>query len=904
MTLSSMPASADGPLDIADGSPDAHWLPADAVLAALESRPDGLSAEEAAARQGRDGPNKLPEAPRPGPLARFIAQFRNILIYVLLVAGGISGLLGEWVDAGVILLVVLINAVVGVVQEGKAERALDAIRAMLSPVAEVRRDGVRITIPAEELARGDIALLKTGDRVPADMRVLSADALEVQEGALTGESLGILKTVEPLPGATELADRTNMVYAGTLVTQGGGTGIVTAIGAKTELGRITGLIERAGDGDTPLMRQLERFAGVLTIAILSLAAAMALYGWLVQGFGIRDMFMAAVALAVAAIPEGLPAIMTVALAVGVTRMARRRAIIRRLPAVETLGAVSVICSDKTGTLTRNELSVAELVTADATEEADRGVHPSALRLARAGVFCNEGEAEWHRDGWRYHGSPTDTAFLTAAVACGLDPGEERAARPRQAALPFDSGRKFMATRNFVQDRPTPSQMIYLKGAPERVFERCDREAHAAGDRPLDPVAWQTRLESLTARGRRVLAVAARETDAGSNDRARGFAPEDVGDGYVLLGLVGLIDPPREEAGEAVARCRAAGITVKMITGDHAATARAVAGALGIGDGKTVLTGPEIDGLDDTALQTRAGTCDVFARTTPEHKIRLVSALRAGGHVVAMTGDGVNDAPALKRADVGTAMGVNGTEAAKESAEMVLADDNFASIAAAVEEGRTVYDNIKKAILFILPTSFGWSFVILAAVLIGGIAPVTPAQILWVNMIATVTLALALSFEPVEQDVMARPPRDPTAPLLTGFLFWRTVFVAGLMVAGSYGLFLWAMGADRPVEEARTLAVTALVVADCAYLLNARRLSAGLFARGLLTGNPYILPAIGATLALQGCFVYAPPLQALFATAGLTGLDWGLCAAAALIIVLAVEIERAAFRRLARKSESR
>lgn len=862
-----------------------HALSTNAVEQALASDGTGLRAEEAEHRLNDHGPNKLPSVPRPGPIRRFLAQFDSILIYVLLAAGAVSAFLGEVIDAGVIVLVVVINAVVGFLQEGKAERALEAIRDMLAPIAAVRRDGHRADVPAEDLVPGDLVLLKPGDRIPADLRLLQADALEIQESALTGESVGILKDPAPCAPEAVLAERTDMAYAGTLVTQGTGSGLVIATATETELGRITGMIAGVSKLETPLMRQLSRFAGVLTILIVAMAVGMGLYGWLVQDYGARDMFMAAVALAVAAIPEGLPAIMTVALAIGVTRMVRRNAIIRQLPAVETLGAVSVICSDKTGTLTQNRLTASEIVTAEATEAPGRGVHAAGLDLLRAGLLCNDGEAEWHNDGWLFHGNPTDAAFLAAAVEAGLDPGEERAARPRKAVLPFDSRRKFMASIHLLQDRPGMSEFLYLKGAPERVLERCTTEWTGATSIPLQTKVWQERLANLTGRGRRVLAVARRNYDADAIDA------NAIGGAFTLLGFVGLIDPPREEAAQAVRQCRAAGIGVKMITGDHAATAMAVGQELGIGDGKTALTGPEIDALSPEGLAGRLDDCDIFARTTPEHKIRLVEALQSKGRIVAMTGDGVNDAPALKRADVGTAMGRNGTEAAKEAADMVLADDNFASIAAAVEEGRTVYDNIRKAILFILPTSFGWSFVILAAVLAGQTLPVTPAQILWVNMIATVTLALAIAFEPAESKVMARPPRNPAAPLLNLFLLWRTLSVAGLMVLASYGAFLWAEAAGRSLEEARTLAVTVLVVCDCGYLLNARRLSHGLFARGLWRENPYLVPAIGVTLLLQVCFVHLPPLQILFGTQGLDALSWGVSLGAAVALVLVVELER-------------
>ena len=870
-------------------TPPFHAQTVERVLTELDTSVLGLDADEAASRREKHGPNRLPQEPRPGPIRRFLAQFQNILIYVLLGSAAVSAILGEVIDASVILLVVLINAVVGFIQEGKAERALEAIRDMLAPAAAIRRDGHRETIPAEDLVPGDLVLLKAGDRVPADLRLVETESLEIQESALTGESLPVAKGTDALDGDAALADRINMAYAGTLVVQGFGAGTVTETGGKTELGRITGMIAGLPPVETPLMRQLEKFAGVLTFVILALAGAMALFGWAVQDFGARDMFMAAVALAVAAIPEGLPAIMTIALAIGVTRMVRRNAIIRRLPAVETLGAVSVICCDKTGTLTQNRLTVEDIVTVDGTDAVKQ-------QLLRAGLLCNDGEADWHGSGWTYHGNPTDSAFLAAAVGVGFDPAEERAAHPRHASLPFDSRRKFMATRHLFQDRPEPTAFLVLKGAPERVLDHCAAEADGSA---IDTDGWKARIDALAAEGRRVLAVAWREVGP---EHETGYGPlsdASIGTHFRMLGLVGLIDPPREEASPAVAECHAAGIRVKMITGDHAATARSIAGSLGIGDGTRALSGPEIDAMDGDTLRRHAADCDVFARTTPEHKLRLVEALQADGRIVAMTGDGVNDAPALKRADIGTAMGANGTEAAKEAADMVLADDNFASIAAAVEEGRVVYDNIRKSILFILPTSFGWSFVILAAVLAGQILPVTPAQILWVNMIATVTLALALAFEPSESAVMARPPRDPAAPMLDLYLLWRTLYVAVLMVAASYGAFLYATAAGTPLAEARTLAVTVLVVCDCAYILNARRLNKGLFARGLWRDNKLIGPAILATIVLQAGFSYIPALQSLFGSAALPLDGWLIAAGAAFAVSILVEVEFQVWKRLRR-----
>jgi len=855
-----------------------HWhaTTADTAMAERQGSPTGLSEAEVQARLAKYGPNRLPAPARRSAVIRFLSHFNNLLIYILLGAAALTAALGHWVDTYVILAVAVVNATIGFVQEGKAERSLQAIRQMLSPRATVLRDGRRLSVSAEDLIPGDLAILEPGDKVPADMRLVRVKGLRLQEAALTGESVPVDKAVGPVAVDAPLGDRTSMAYAGTLVAAGQGMGVVVETGVHTEIGRISGLLTEVRQLSTPLLRQMDVFARWLTGAILLIASLVFAFGITLRGFAPVEMFMVVVGLAVAAIPEGLPAILTVTLAIGVQRMAERNAIIRRLPAVETLGSVSIICSDKTGTLTRNEMTVRSIATASHLFEvggigyAPRGgfsldgreVLPDQRvllsQIIHSAVLCNDSNLS-ERDGeWTVAGDPMEGALLVAGIKAGLDPVQETKSHPRTDEIPFDAEHRFMAT---LHHSHTGEGFVYLKGAPERVVQMCARQRGHDGDEPLDAGYWHRRIDQMAAEGQRVLAVAFRPVESGHQD----LTFSDVDTGLTLLGLFGLIDPPRQEAVEAVVECRSAGIRVKMITGDHGGTARAIAAQLGLANHDAVLTGNDIDTLDETALRQRAAKVDVFARTSPEHKLRLVRALQADGQVVAMTGDGVNDAPALKRADVGIAMGGNGTEAAKEAAEMVLADDNFASIAAAVREGRTVYDNLKKAIVFLLPVNGGESFAIIAAILLGYTLPITPLQILWVNMVSSVGLAIALAFEPTETDVMRRPPRPAGAPMLSGFLVWRIVFVSLLFVTGIFGIFARTRANGATLEEARTYAVNTLVVMEIFYLFSVRYLRAPSLTLKGIQGTRAVLIAVGVVTALQLIFTYAPFMEAFFDT---------------------------------------
>ncbi len=886
-----------------------HALRVAQVLETLNSSRDGLSTPEAKRRLAEYGPNRLPEAKPRSPLIRLLSQFHNVLIYVLLAAGAVTALLHHWLDAGVILGVVVINALIGFVQEGKAEDALRAIRQMLSPRAMAMRDGHRVTADAVELVPGDLVSLQAGDKVPADLRLFQSKGLQIEEAALTGESVPVEKDIEPVPRNTVLADRRCMAYSGTLVTNGQGLGIVAETGTGTEIGRISALVAGVQQLTTPLLRQMAQFGRWLTAAILVLAAASFAFGVLIRDYTAAEMFLASVGLAVAAIPEGLPAIMTITLAMGVQRMAARNAIIRRLPAVETLGTVAVICSDKTGTLTRNEMTVRKLAVGDRELEVNGTGYdphggllfdgreypvssdPAAMQVLRAALQCNDAALE-RRDGeWGIQGDPMEAALLIAGVKAGLDPENEARMYPRTDLIPFDSGHQFMATLHHSHEGKA---FIFLKGAPERVLEMCVLQRGNKGDVSLDRSMWQSRVEDMAARGYRVLAVAEKAGQRHKTELDFG----DVDNDLVLLGLFGLIDPPRPDAIAAARKCREAGIRVKMITGDHGVTAAAIARQVGLANTEDVLTGREIDSMSDEDLRQRVDQVDVYARVSPEHKLRLVSALQETGLVVAMTGDGVNDAPALKRADVGVAMGGNGTEVAKEAADMVLADDNFASIVHAVEEGRTVYDNLKKAILFILPTNGGEALVILGAILFGFHQfPLTPVQILWVNMITAVTLALALAFEPPEQEVMQRPPRNPREPLLTVLFLWRIGFVSLILMSGTFGLFLWEMNAHASIEHARTVAVNTLVMFEIFYLFNSRYITAPVFNRAGLLGNPYILLAVGLLILFQLGFTYLAPMQALFGTAPIDAAIWMRIVIVASSVLILVELEKVVFRRI-------
>jgi calcium-translocating P-type ATPase len=825
-----------------------HAAPAAEAASRLRADPDGLTSTEARERLDRYGPNRLPEASGPSAARLLVDQVRTPLIWALLVAGAAALALGELEDGLVVLAVVVLNALIGFAQEYRAGRAIAALAELVAEPARVRRDGAWIEVPADQVVPGDLLEVAQGDRVAADARLVEAAALRAQEAALTGESEPVDKDVAAVAAEAPLAERRSVLYAGTVVAAGTGRGVIVATGASTELGRISTLLRDVEPLETPLTRDLARFGRVITAAIGVAAVGLAIVA-AVRGFPVGDAALAGISLAVAAVPEGLPAVVTIALAVGVRRMARRQAIIRHLPAVETLGSTTVVASDKTGTLTQNRMRV-EARWTPADDEAE-------LRLA--GALCNDAQGAL--------GDPTETALLDAAE---LDVEAARAANPRLATLPFDAARKLMATLH--------PGVLYVKGAPEAVLPRC-----------LDARGAEQEVDRQAALGRRVLVFAARD----------GATALDVDAGGLrLIGLQALVDPPRPGVEEAIAACHTAGVHVKMLTGDHPRTARAIGTAIGLPGGAAV-TGAELERMDESEL----GGADVYARVAPEHKLRLVRALQARGEVVAVTGDGVNDAPALRQADIGVAMGQGGTAAAKEAADMVLADDDFSTLRAAIEEGRRVFDNLVKALAFVLPTSVGQALIIAVAVLGfpadegAPVLPVTPVQILWINLIVAVALALPLAFEAPEPDLMRRPPRDRSVPLLDRPLLVRTLAVSVTLTAVAIGLFALARHDGLSVARAQTTAVTGAVALQALYLLACRSLTRPNRALGYWS-NPFVYAGIGAVLALQALFVYAPFMHAVFGSAALGGRELAWAAAAALLVlpVTAVE-ERWRVRRL-------
>jgi len=885
-----------------------HAMPTHEVVKQLTTDSErGLAAGEAASRLAKYGSNRLPESKKRGPFVRFLSQFNNILVYVLLGAGFTKLMLGLWIDASIILSVVILNGLLGFIQEGRAEKALDSIRNMLSAEARTVRGGETRMIPADQIVPGDVVLLESGDKVPADLRLTEVKNLRTEEAALTGESVPADKSLEPVSPKATVGDRENMAFSGTMVVSGRATGVVVATGSETELGRINQLLTGVSTLETPLLRQIKKFGYAITAVIGVVSVLTFSYGRWVMGMDFVPIFQAVVGIAVSVIPEGLPAIITITLAIGVQRMARRSAIIRRLPAVETLGSVSRICSDKTGTLTLMEMMVVSAVTADSQYQVSgdgyapegevtqdgkpAGKDPVLELLGRVSMLCNDAELFQQEGAWKVEGDPTEGALYPFATKLGMERQTEQAALPRIDAIPFESEHRFMATLH--KPASGGAEVLFIKGAPEVILEHCDREQTRDGKQPpIDRESFRQASDKLAAQGERVLALAWLENP---DVKAGSLGPADLPKKLVLLGLIGLLDPPRKEAIEAVKECQGGGVRVTMITGDHKITAAAIAKMLGIGDGKTAITGAEIEEMDTATLREQVRDVDVFARSSPEHKLRLVKAIQANGQIVAMTGDGVNDAPALKKADIGVAMGIKGTEVTKEAAGMILADDNFASITAAVKEGRTVYNNIEKAILFMLPTNVAQALVIAVAIFFGFTLPITAPQVLWVNMVTSVALGLVISFEPHELDVMQRPPRAVDRPILTGFGIWRVVFVGLALLAYTLGMFFWMKSDGASDALARTVAVNAITVGQIFYLLNSRFLLDSSLSIKAHLGNRYLPLGIGAVVVLQLLFTYAPPLQRLFDNEAIPFRVWPLILLGGLVFFLVVEVEKLIIR---------
>lgn len=877
-----------------------HTRSADSVIAALSSSEQGLDPKEVKSRLQEYGPNALPEAAKQPGWLRFLLQFHNVLIYILIAAAVVTALMQHWIDTVVILGVVVINAIIGFIQEGKAEKALEGIRQMLSLNARVKRGGDTESVDAKTLVPGDIVLLESGDKIPADLRLIKVRNLKVEESPLTGESVPVEKKSEVLDGNIPLGDRFNMAFSGTMVTSGRATGVVVATGSNTELGKINEMMNAVQSLKTPLLQQMDSFGKLLSIVIGALTVLFFFIGFVFHEYETAELLMAVIGLAVAAIPEGLPAIMTITLALGVQQMARQKAIIRRLPSVETLGSVTVICSDKTGTLTRNEMTVQALRVADddyavtgtgyapegeirdASDKAIDASQTDGLReLIQCAQLCNDADLREKDGAWKLQGDPTEGGLLTLARKAG----NVEAKHERIDTLPFESEHKYMATLNADKDG---RKTIWVKGAPERLLDRCSSAWYPDGNKPIDKEKWQNRMEEMASKGLRVLAAAYRPLDEG--DSTESIDHSSIEEDLILLGLYGMIDPPRPEAIEAVEACKQAGIRVKMITGDHALTASAIARELGLEAWEKPLTGVELDEMDKDALADAACSCDVFARTSPENKLRLVEALQARGEITAMTGDGVNDAPALKRSDVGIAMGLKGTEVTKDASEMVLADDNFATIARAVKEGRTIYDNLRKAILFILPTNGAQSLVVMAAILVGMTMPITPVQILWINMVTAVTLALALSFEPSEAGVMKRPPRDPKASILDTSFLLRLGIVSILLAGFSIAFFKMMINGGASYALASTVAVNTLAFGQAFYLFNCRTLRESAFSQGLFS-NRVVWVTVGLLVGLQLLFTYSGWMQTLFGTESMPLNLWPKILLAGLVVFIVVEAEK-------------
>jgi len=866
---------------------------------------EGLSEEEATKRLHDYGKNILPEKKKENKIIRFLKHFNDILIYVLFIAAIVTAILGHYVDTLVILLVAIVNALIGYIQENKAEKALEDIKNLLSLKAQVVRDGTRTEIDASELTIGDIVLLNPGDKIPADLRLIKVDNLKIEESPLTGESVPSEKSIEILDDNTMLGDRINMAFSSTTVSSGTGVGVVVSIGKDTEIGKINQMMSDVETITTPLLRQTAKFGKTVSIFIVIIAAIIFIFGHFYRHYETGELLMSVIGLAVAAIPEGLPAILSIILAIGVQNMAKRKAIVRNLPSVETLGAVSVICSDKTGTLTKNEMTVKTIAICDGEyivtgtgyapegdilfedEKVDFVNEPILEELIKCFYICNEASlGKDDEDHWFVKGDPTEGALITLYEKADID----HQVGKRISTIPFDSEYKYMATLIDGIDE----NVIYIKGAPDKLLDMAEKQktCNGSGEESLDRTSWEDEISRIAQKGQRIIGAAYKVVDKNTTK----IEHEDIHDGIVFLGLAGIIDPPREEAVEAISQCTKAGIRVKMITGDHIETAKTIGKEMGILNSEKALQGKDLENMSDKELEVVAQEYNIFARTSPEHKLRLVKALQSRGTICAMTGDGVNDAPALKKADVGIAMGIKGTEVTKDAAEMVLADDNFSTIVAAVEEGRRVYDNLKKTILFILPTNGAESFLIIASILFGTLMPLTPIQILWVNMVTSVTVSLALAFEKIETGTMARMPRSPKAPLLSGYFIWRILFVSILIGGGTLLMNIYLLNHGVDEQIVKTITLQTIVITQMFHLFNSRSIRNCAFNKDFFSNKAvFIVSAI--LILLQLCITYIPFMNDVFSTTKLAFSDWKYPFIFGLAVFIIVEIEKAIMRKV-------
>lgn len=884
-----------------------YQLSVDEVLNNLRSQSSGLTQNEASARLARDGANALPEKAGKPAWLRFLTHFHDVLIYVLIAAAALTAIMGHWVDTAVILGVAVINALIGHVQENNAEKSLKGIRNMLSSAAVVIRNGQHETAPTTELVVGDIVVLRAGDRIPADLRVMEAHNLRVEEAILTGESTVVDKTAEALEGELPLGDRKNLLFSGTTLSAGAGLGVVIATGEATELGHINQMMTAIEKHRTPLLVQMDKLGKAIFSLILAMMVGLFIFSLLLRDMPMGELLLSLISLAVAAVPEGLPAIISIILSLGIQTMARKRAIIRKLPTVETLGAMSVICSDKTGTLTMNEMTVKAIITADKNyrvqgnsyeptgeilvenDATTAEMRPGSVleTYLRTIDLCNDSQLMRNEQGhWGITGGPTEGALKVLAAKANL-PAIDTEMRSK---IPFDSQYKYMATHF----RIGQDERVLVTGAPDVLFKLCQQQQTATGTEAFTQAHWEAEIARYAKEGLRMVAAAWKPTraDAGT------LTHDCLSDGLIFLGIAGMMDPPRPEAIDAIRACQQAGLRVKMITGDHPQTAMSIGGMLGIHNSAHAVTGYELEQMDDTALAEAAVTYDIFARTSPEHKLRLVKALQNKGEIVGMTGDGVNDAPALKQADVGIAMGIKGTEVTKEAADMVLTDDNFATIASAVQEGRRVYDNLKKTILFIMPTNLAQGLLIIVALLAGNLMPLTPVLILWMNMATSATLSFGLAFEAGERNIMRRPPRRPHENVMDGFAIWRVGFVGTLIAASAFMLEAWLQPRGHSPEFIRTVLLQTLVTAQWVYMLNCRVSDGFSLGHGLLM-NKGIWLVSGILLLLQLAIIYVPFLQMMFGTEALPLRYWGITLAIGVALFLIVEIEKPLTRKFRR-----
>ncbi|HIF4733151.1 TPA: cation-transporting P-type ATPase [Citrobacter amalonaticus] len=885
-----------------------YQLTVEEVLKNQQSQPSGLTHNEASARLARDGLNALPEKAGKPAWLRFLAHFHDVLIYVLIAAAALTAVMGHWVDTAVILGVAVINALIGHIQENNAEKSLKSIRNMLSASAVVVRNGQHETVATTDLVVGDIVVLRAGDRIPADLRVMEAHNLRVEEAILTGESTVVDKTAEALTGELPLGDRKNLLFSGTTISAGAGLGVVIATGEATELGHINQMMTEIEKHRTPLLVQMDKLGKAIFSLILAMMVGLFIFSLLLRDMSMGELLLSLISLAVAAVPEGLPAIISIILSLGVQTMARKRAIIRKLPTVETLGAMSVICSDKTGTLTMNEMTVKAIITADKNyrvqgnsyeptgeihvEENDAlaEIAPGSLleSYLRTIDLCNDSQLIRDEQGhWGITGGPTEGALKVLAAKAML-PAIESELRSK---IPFDSQYKYMATHYRIGN----DERVLVTGAPDVLFKLCRLQQTANGTEAFTQPHWEAEIARYAKEGLRMVAAAWKPAHADAN----ALTHDCLNEGLIFLGIAGMMDPPRPEAIAAIGACQQAGIRVKMITGDHPQTAMSIGGMLGIHNSTHAVTGYELEQMDEAELAEAAVTYDIFARTSPEHKLRLVKALQDKGEIVGMTGDGVNDAPALKQADVGIAMGIKGTEVTKEAADMVLTDDNFATIASAVQEGRRVYDNLKKTILFIMPTNLAQGLLIIVALLAGNLIPLTPVLILWMNMATSATLSFGLAFEAGERNIMRRPPRQSNENVMDGFAIWRVGFVGTLIAACAFMLEAWLQPRGHSPEFIRTVLLQTLVTAQWVYMLNCRVSDGFSLGRGLLM-NKGIWLVSGILLLLQLAIIYVPFLQMLFGTEALPLRYWGITFAIGIALFFIVEIEKPLTRKFRRK----